>query len=165
MIIDEESKKAIHRSLESGINFFDTADIYGLGHSEQLLGETLAGNKDVIIATKVGNVARAGQFTVDYSKEYILEACDESLRRLKRETIDYYQLHSARLAHLQQGECLQAMDLLQWHPRNDTIPLCSRFSYNRQCFLVKYIQHQLKPISQFLLYKKLCFGERMKCIQ
>ncbi len=110
---DEESKKAIHRSLESGINFFDTADIYGLGHSEQLLGETLAGNKDVIIATKVGNVARAGQFTVDYSKEYILEACDESLRRLKRETIDYYQLHSARLAHLQQGECLQAMDLLQ----------------------------------------------------
>ncbi|HKO80815.1 MAG TPA: aldo/keto reductase, partial [Chitinophagaceae bacterium] len=98
---------------ELGINFFDTADIYGLGHSEQLLGETLYNKKEVIIATKVGNVSRNEQFTVDYSKEYILKACEESLKRLKRETIDYYQLHTARVAHLQQGDCLQAMELLQ----------------------------------------------------
>ena len=110
---DKESIKAIHRSLELGINFFDTADIYGLGHSEQLLGETLYNKKEVIIATKVGNVSRNEQFTVDYSKEYILKACEESLKRLKRETIDYYQLHTARVAHLQQGDCLQAMELLQ----------------------------------------------------
>ena len=50
----------------SGINFFDTADIYGLGHSEELLGKTLAGNKEVIIATKAGNVSRNNKFTVDY---------------------------------------------------------------------------------------------------
>ncbi|HKZ65519.1 MAG TPA: aldo/keto reductase, partial [Chitinophagaceae bacterium] len=55
---DEESKKAIHRALELGINFFDTADIYGLGHSEQLIGEMLGAMKNVIIATKVGNVSR-----------------------------------------------------------------------------------------------------------
>ncbi len=110
---DKESKKAIGRSLELGINFFDTADIYGLGHSERLIGEVLGSNKDVIIATKVGNVSRNDQFTVDYSKEYILKACEESLKRLKRETIDYYQLHTARLTHLQQGECLEAMELLQ----------------------------------------------------
>ena len=48
---DNESKKAIHRSLELGINFFDTADIYGLGHSENLIGELLKNNKEVIIAT------------------------------------------------------------------------------------------------------------------
>lgn len=110
---DKESIKAIHRSLELGINFFDTADIYGLGHSERVLGETLNNKKDVIIATKVGNVSRNEQFTVDYSREYILKACEESLKRLKRETIDYYQLHTARLNHLQQGDCLKAMELLQ----------------------------------------------------
>ena len=110
---DQESIKAIHRSLELGINFFDTADIYGLGHSEKLIGEALYNKKDVIIATKVGNVSRNGQFTVDYSTEYILKVCEQSLKRLKRETIDYYQLHTARIAHLQQGDCLEAMELLQ----------------------------------------------------
>jgi aryl-alcohol dehydrogenase-like predicted oxidoreductase len=110
---DRESKLAIQRSLELGINFFDTADIYGLGHSEQLIGEMLGNKKDVIIATKVGNVSRNEQFTVDYSKEYILKACEESLKRLKRDVIDYYQLHTARVIHLQEGECLQSMELLQ----------------------------------------------------
>lgn len=110
---DATSKKAIHKALELGINFFDTADIYGLNHSEELIGTTIGHRNDVIIATKVGNVARNGQFTFDYSKKYILKACEESLTRLKRETIDYYQLHTARLSHLQQGECIEAMQLLQ----------------------------------------------------
>src|SRR5215470_8725403 len=96
---DEESKKAIHRSLDLGINFFDTADIYGLGHSENILGKTVGDKKDVIIATKVGNVSRNEQFTVDYSKKYIVEACEASLKRLRRNVIDYYQLHSARIQH------------------------------------------------------------------
>src|SRR5258706_3728019 len=110
---DDESKMAIHRSLDLGINFFDTADIYGLGHSEKLLGELLGNKKDVIIATKVGNVSRNEQFTVDYSREYILKACEESLKRLRRDTIDYYQLHTARINHLQNGECIEAMQQLQ----------------------------------------------------
>src|SRR5689334_16974552 len=110
---DEESKKAIHRSLDLGINFFDTADIYGLGHSENILGKIIGSKKDVIIATKVGNVSRNGQFTVDYSKEYILKACEASLRRLWRNEIDYYQLHSARMQHLEQGDCIDAMKMLQ----------------------------------------------------
>jgi aryl-alcohol dehydrogenase-like predicted oxidoreductase len=67
----------------------------------------------VLIATKGGNVARAGKFTVDYSKEHLMNACEASLRRLKRETIDYYQLHTVRLQHLQNGECIQAMNQLQ----------------------------------------------------
>jgi aryl-alcohol dehydrogenase-like predicted oxidoreductase len=109
---DATSKEAIHAALDAGINFFDTADIYGLGHSEALLGEALQ-NKEVIIATKVGNVARNNQFTFDYSKDYILSACEQSLKRLKREVIDYYQLHTARLKHLQEGACIEAMQLLQ----------------------------------------------------
>lgn len=110
---DDTSVKAIHAALDVGINFFDTADIYGLGHSEDLLGKTLAGRPDVIIATKVGNVARDEKFTVDYEAAYIIEACEKSLQRLRRETIDYYQLHTARLAHLQNGACIEAMQQLQ----------------------------------------------------
>lgn len=110
---DAVSVKAIHASLDAGINFFDTADIYGLGHSEDLLGQVAGQNDKVIIATKVGNVSRNDQFTVDYSKEYILAACEASLQRLRRDRIDFYQLHTARLQHLQNGECIEAMQQLQ----------------------------------------------------
>lgn len=109
---DAASVKAIHAALDAGINFFDTADIYGLGHSEELVGKNTGRQKDVLIATKVGNVARNDQFTIDYSKDYILDACAASLKRLKRDVIDYYQLHTARLEHLQNGECIEAMQLL-----------------------------------------------------
>ena len=110
---DNESVKAIHAALDAGINFFDTADIYGLGHSETLIGKTIGKNKEAIIATKGGNVSRNNEFTVDYSKEYLMEACEASLIRLKRNTIDYYQLHSARVNHLEKNECIEAMCLLQ----------------------------------------------------
>ena len=109
---DAVSKNAIHAALDAGINFFDTADIYGLGHSEEIIGKTIGNNLSVIVASKVGNVAREDQFTVDYSKAHILNACDQSLKRLNRERIDYYQLHSARLNHLQAGECVDAMHQL-----------------------------------------------------
>ena len=110
---DSVSLKAVHAALDAGINFFDTADIYGLGHSEKLLGKIIGKQNDVIIATKVGNVSRNDQFTVDYTKEYILQACEASLKRLNRDVIDYYQLHSARTVHLQNGECIKAMQQLQ----------------------------------------------------
>jgi aryl-alcohol dehydrogenase-like predicted oxidoreductase len=110
---DNVSIKAIHSALDAGINFFDTADIYGLGHSEELLGKIIGNKREVIIATKVGNVSRNDQFIVDYSKEYILRACETSLKKLRRESIDYYQLHSARMQHLQKGECIAAMQQLE----------------------------------------------------
>ena len=110
---DKVSVEAIHAALNAGINFFDTADIYGLGHSEELLGKTLAGNKEVIIATKAGNVSRNNKFTVDYSADHIIKACEASLNRLRREKIDYLQLHTARIEHLENGECLEAISQLQ----------------------------------------------------
>jgi len=111
---DAVSEEAINASLEAGINFFDTADIYGLGHSEELLGKTIGNRKDVIIASKAGNVSRNNEFTFDYSRQHIISACEASLKRLKREAIDYYQLHTAKLSHLQQGDCVEAMQQLQW---------------------------------------------------
>src|SRR4029078_10909344 len=58
---DAVSSRAIHAALNEGINFFDTADIYGLGHSEEILGKAFQNDDKVIIATKVGNVARNEQ--------------------------------------------------------------------------------------------------------
>lgn len=110
---DAVSIKAINAARDAGINFFDTADIYGLGHSEELLGKTIANSKEILVATKVGNVSRNNLFTVDYSKNHILNACEASLRRLRREVIDFYQLQTARLLHLQNGECIEAMMQLQ----------------------------------------------------
>jgi aryl-alcohol dehydrogenase-like predicted oxidoreductase len=110
---DHISAQAIHAAIDAGINFFDTADIYGVGHAEELVGKVIGNKEEIIIATKAGNVARDNQFTVDYSKEYILRACEASLKRLKRESIDFYQLHTARMLHLQQGDCIEAMQQLQ----------------------------------------------------
>lgn len=110
---DRESVAAIKAALNAGINFFDTADFYGLGHSETLLGKEIGSMTDIIIATKVGHRAINNTIQLDYSKEYIIEACENSLRRLQRDSIDYYQLHSARLAHFEKDECIAAMEQLQ----------------------------------------------------
>lgn len=112
---DEESKKAILKAVELGVNFFDTADFYGLGHSERILGETLYHIKDkVIIATKVGHeLLPDGSINLNYTKNYIIKACENSLKNLRRDYIDVYQLHSAKVEHLEKGECIEAMEILQ----------------------------------------------------
>ncbi len=111
---DRQSVAALKKALDRGINFFDTADVYGIGHSEELIGKTFGNRQDVIIASKVGNkVDETGLFTTDYHKEYIQRACEKSLKRLKRDTIDYYQLHTARMADLENGDCIEAMEQLQ----------------------------------------------------
>src|SRR5689334_3550580 len=66
---DHASEQALKRAVDVGINFFDTADIYGLGHSEEMIGKFIG--KENIVATKVGNASRDDKFTIDYSKEYI----------------------------------------------------------------------------------------------
>jgi aryl-alcohol dehydrogenase-like predicted oxidoreductase len=111
---DAVSLRALQCSFERGITFYDTADFYGLGHSEELIGKAFSGKTDVIIATKVGHRLRDDRsIALDYSKKHILSACEQSLRRLRRNTIDYYQLHSAKRSHLEEGECIEAMEELQ----------------------------------------------------
>jgi aryl-alcohol dehydrogenase-like predicted oxidoreductase len=110
---DATSVAAIHKALDCGINFFDTADFYGLGHSENLLGKQLAKNKEIIIATKVGHRNINETIELDYSKDYIIQACEASLKRLQRDNIDYYQLHSARMLHFEKEKCVEAMEELK----------------------------------------------------
>lgn len=92
---DQQSILAIRRAIDLGINFFDTADVYGNGKSEEILGKALGGAyRDVMVATKVGNrFDKDGRIYGDLSKDHILWSIDESLKRLDREVIDLYQVH------------------------------------------------------------------------
>jgi aryl-alcohol dehydrogenase-like predicted oxidoreductase len=94
---DGESIRAIRRALDLGVTLFDTADVYGCGHSERVLGRALAGRRDdVVIVTKVGNrfdeQTRTGGGS-DVSPDYLRGACDASLRRLGTDRIDVYLIH------------------------------------------------------------------------
>ena len=93
----EESKRAIRRALELGITFIDTADVYGAGRSERILGEALAGRRrDVAIASKFGegfDEETGAEIDVDVTPEYVVSACEASLRRLGTDVIDLYLLH------------------------------------------------------------------------
>ncbi len=94
---DNESIRAIHAALDLGINFFDTANVYGAGHSERILGRALAGRRSqVVIATKFNAVFDEKTRQVigaDASPEGIRRACEDSLRRLNTDYIDLYQFH------------------------------------------------------------------------
>jgi aryl-alcohol dehydrogenase-like predicted oxidoreductase len=93
---DNESIKVIHRAIELGIDFLDTADIYGMGHNEELVGRALFDKRDqVVLATKFGNVRSTdGKFIgVNGRPEYVRDACNASLKRLKVEVIDLYYQH------------------------------------------------------------------------
>ncbi|HKT40468.1 MAG TPA: aldo/keto reductase [Ktedonobacterales bacterium] len=92
---DERQTAAIvQQAIESGINMIDTADVYGHGASEELLGKAIRGHRDdLVIATKVGGSMGDGPNESGSSRRHILAGCEASLRRLGIETIDLYQIH------------------------------------------------------------------------
>ena len=98
---DDESVRALRRAHDLGVTFFDTADAYGTGHSEEVLGRALAGNRDqVVIATKFGftyDESAARPHRPDASPGYVRRACEASLKRLGTDYIDLYQLHIGEL--------------------------------------------------------------------
>ncbi len=91
---DEEAIRIVDAALDAGINFIDTADVYHGGRSEEAVGRALAGRRDrVVLATKVHGRTGDGPNDQGNSRLHILRACDESLRRLKTDHIDLYQVH------------------------------------------------------------------------
>ena len=112
---EEESIQMIHRAIELGINYFDTADLYNNGMNETLLGKALKTKRNkVIIATKVGNQLRADGSGWDWnpSKEYIIKAVEDSLDRLQTDHIDLYQLHGGTIDD-PIDEVIEAFELLK----------------------------------------------------
>ena len=91
----DESIRIIHRALDAGISFIDTADVYGAGESEQIVGKALAGGRreDVVLATKFHNPMGKDPNRRGNSRRWIMRAVEDSLRRLDTDWIDLYQMH------------------------------------------------------------------------
>jgi aryl-alcohol dehydrogenase-like predicted oxidoreductase len=110
---DQESLRAIDRAIDAGVNFFDTADVYGSGHSEELLAKATKGKEDRIhIATKFCR-ASIIHSPETYSEDSVREFCENSLKRLQRETIDLYQIHCPPLEIIKDGRVFEVLDKLQ----------------------------------------------------
>lgn len=117
VVDDDESVTAIRRAVDLGVTFFDTADAYGTGHSEEVLGRALSGIRDqVVIATKFGfvpdPVTRAITGT-DWSAPYLRRALAASLRRLATDYVDLYQLHVGTIPAGQVDEVFGTLDALR----------------------------------------------------
>jgi aryl-alcohol dehydrogenase-like predicted oxidoreductase len=127
---DDESIGVIHHALDRGINHLDSSDMYGWGHNEQLLGRALKGRRhQALVATKFGQTKSAdGKQGVDGRPEYVVQACEASLKRLGIEVIDLYYQHrvdpnvpiedtvGAMKRLLEQGK-VRALGLSEAHPQ------------------------------------------------
>ena len=110
----DEAREHFALALEAGVNFFDTADVYSIGVSEEITGRWLgemAARDDIVLATKVNGPMGPGPNRRGLSRKHIIEACENSLRRLKMDYIDLYQIHRWDYATPIE-ETLDALDFL-----------------------------------------------------
>lgn len=162
---DEESIRAIHAGLDSGVNFFDTAANYGAGHSEKLLGEALKGSReDAVIATKFGHIINEEAKTVFGDKDQVIpnvrQDVENSLRRLQTDFIDIYQLHDGSYNVDRAPELREILeDLVQegkirWYGwSTDLLDRAQTFAGGEHC---TSIQFQLNAIVDNPEMRKLC---------
>ncbi len=110
-----ENQRLLHRAIDMGVNYFDTADLYNSGENEILVGKALRSKRQgIFLATKVGNQMRPDGSGWDWnpSKKYILEAVEDSLRRLQTDYIDLYQLHGGTIED-PIDETIEAFEILK----------------------------------------------------
>jgi aryl-alcohol dehydrogenase-like predicted oxidoreductase len=112
---DEVSLYALQFAFDLGVTFYDTSDLYGGGHSEEILGKAFSGQREkVIIATKVGTLPHTGFYMPqDFSFENISRSIDQSLRRLNTDYVDLYQLHSPQMELDNWDEIILALQQIQ----------------------------------------------------
>ena len=108
---DQESIRAIHRAIDLGINFFDTADSYGDGHSEELFAQVLKTRRhEMVLSTKGGELYMAQPRRRSFEPDYITSALEASLRRLQTDTIDLYQLHNGTPEAVKSGGVMERLE-------------------------------------------------------
>ena len=147
----KEIEKIIHRAVEGGINFFDTADLYDKGLNEERSGKALKRNrKDVVIATKAGNQWRSDGSGWDWnpSKKYILECVEGSLQRLQTDYIDLYQLHGGTIEDpidetIEAFEHLKQQGKIRWYGISSIRPNVIREYIKRSNIVSVMMQYSL----------------------
>ncbi|MUK87719.1 aldo/keto reductase [Ornithinibacillus sp. L9] len=110
---DTEALRGLHRAMDAGVNFFDTADVYGDGHSEELLAKATKGKEaNIHIATKF---CRAGDIhdPKTYSMDQVQSYCENSLKRLQRDQLDLYQIHCPPFEILKDGSVFDVLEKLK----------------------------------------------------
>src|SRR5690348_1818871 len=128
----DDSIKIIHRALDAGINFVDTADVYSRGESEEIVGKALQGRRDgVVLATKVHGVMGDDVNQQGNSRRWIMQECEASLRRLQTDWIDLYQIH-------------------RWDPGTDHDETLGALTDLVQAGKVRYIGSSTYPPSQIV---------------
>jgi aryl-alcohol dehydrogenase-like predicted oxidoreductase len=128
----DDSIKIIHRALDAGINFVDTADVYSRGESEEIVGKALQGRRDgVVLATKVHGVMGDDVNQQGNSRRWIIQECEASLRRLQTDWIDLYQIH-------------------RWDPGTDHDETLGALTDLVQAGKVRYIGSSTYPPSQIV---------------
>jgi aryl-alcohol dehydrogenase-like predicted oxidoreductase len=111
---ENDAISAVHRARDLGVNFFDTADVYGSGRSEEVLGKALGSSwQNALVASKCGNVVRDGVPTKDWSCDHITRSCEASLKRLKKDVIDLYQLHNPDVDTIKNGDWPESLERLR----------------------------------------------------
>jgi aryl-alcohol dehydrogenase-like predicted oxidoreductase len=146
-----DAEQIIHRAIDLGINYFDTADLYDKGENEITLGKALmTKRRQLVIATKVGNQWRTdgGGWDWNPTKTYILEAVDESLRRLQTDYIDLYQLHGGTIDDpidetIEAFELLVSQGKIRWYGLSSIRPNVIRRWIGRSSFVSNMMQYSL----------------------
>lgn len=111
---DDDSRAAVSAALEAGCTFFDTADVYGHGHSEVLLGEALKNRrKEVVIATKGGSDFYHTPARLNFTENHLIFAVEQSLKRLSTDYIDLYQLHNPPFSLIESGRVFEPLEKLK----------------------------------------------------
>ena len=151
-----DAQRQIDIALDYGVNFFDTSDNYSGGRSEEILGETLGGNrKRVVVATKVFGRTGPGEFDIGLSAKHIIDACDASLRRLKTDYIDLYQAHNFD-GLTSQEETLDAFDSLVRTGKVRHIGCSNHYAWQLTAGRCMSALKRLSPyVSQQILYSLL----------
>lgn len=169
---DAESIRAIHTALELGINFLDTSDAYGIGHSEEVIGKALEGKRNqTVIATKFGFLGNEATKTLqgyNVTPDYIERACDASLRRLRTDYIDLYQLHVWEISISEIDSVTGTLDRLVEKGKirtygwsTDLLGGAKLFSEKDNC---SAIQHRMNIIEDYEELLALCEAKHLASI-
>ena len=152
---DADSIATVHAALDAGVNFFDTAEGYGGGYSEEVLGRALVGRRDkAIIATKVGRS--------ELTSETIQEACEDSLRRLQTDYIDLYQIHWPRRS-TPLSETVAALEKLKEQGKVRAISVCN-FGIRDMEDLLPLMRPETNQLPYNLLWRAIEFEIQPQCV-